>query len=358
MSAIPVVALVAAALALAAGLQDARAGEAAAWRGGWCSLGNLEAKVACAREVGFTALIAHGPTDRMRAFATLAKGQGIEAYYWFAPTPGDKALDPYRQVMSPEDDRRLLELQADTDPAKHGYQFGGEPQPGRHEVLESPLLCFHHPQVVDFCRTRIRAMLEACPDLAGVAFDYFGYRDYRHCLCERSRQLAAEYRQAHPDLDERTALDRFSLESLVTFNNDLTDFVRTTRPGAKVATHVYPTFLPEPLYGNRLDVDYCCQTVAWFFLPYWTPERIADTATRVVRDQARFVPAARGVPFIGVYAGRPFADKTSERLATELAAVRQAVGLNTLSIYNFDEFVTHSELKAVLAAALRPPPAP
>jgi len=348
--------LVAVPLALAARSGAAGAADGAPWRGGWCSVGNIEAKIACAKEVGFTALITHGPVERMQAFAKLARGQGIDAYYWFAPTPGDKALDPYRQVMSPEDDQRLAELQADTDPAKHGYQFGGEPQPGHHEVLESPLLCFHHLQVAESCRTQLRTLLDACPELAGVAFDYLGYRNYRHCLCERSRQLAAEYRLAHPDLDEATALDRFSLESLVAFNNDLASFVRTIRPGTKVATHVYPVFFPDPLYGNRLDVDYCCQTVAWFFVPYWSPERIADYASRVVRDQARYHPNAHGVPFIGVYSGKPFADKSPEHLTAELATVRQAVGLGALSIYNFDEFTRHPELRAALAQALQPPP--
>jgi hypothetical protein len=348
----------AAAVLAAAFWGSSHAAESAVWRGGWCSLGNIEAKIACAKRTGFTALIAHGPVDRMQAFAKLSAEQGVEAYFWFAPTPGDKALDPFQQEMSPEDDRRLAELKADNTPDKQGYQFGGEPQSGRHEVLESPLLCFHHPEVAEHCRQQLRAMLEACPELTGVAFDYFGYRNYRYCQCARSRQLLDEFRQAQPELDEGGARDRFSLESLVAFNNELAAFVRTTRPGAKVATHVYPVFLPDPLYGNRLDVDYCCQTVAWFFVPYWSRERTAQYAAKVVGEQARYRPQARGVPFLGVYAGKPFADKTPERLTAELTAVRTAVGLNALSIYNFDEFVKHPELEAALAKALQPTPLP
>ncbi len=332
----------------------ARGGEPSVWRGGWCSLRDADAVIACARETGFTALIAHGPPDRMRDFSRRCREQGIEPYFWFALGPGDKTLEACRQVMSPAEEQRALELQADQDPAKHGYQFGGEPIPGRHEVFESPLLCFHQPAVADWCRAQIEAMLTACPDLAGVAFDYFGYRNYRHCLCERSRRLAADFRAAHPELDEAAALDRFSLESLLSFNNDLAAFVRRVRPGARVATHVYPVFLPEPLYGNRLDVDYCCQTVAWFFPPYWEREKIMAYATTVVREGPRFFPHARGVPFVGVYAGRPYADKSPERLEAELAAVREAVGLSALSIYDFGEFARHPGLKTVLARALAP----
>jgi hypothetical protein len=263
---------------------------------------------------------------------------------------------PPLQVMNAEEDAALQRIQSDNRPGKGGYQFGGEPVGGL-EVLTAEMLCFHRPEVLAFLKDEATAAL-AVPGIKGVAFDYFGYRNYRNCQCDRSRQLLAEYRNTHPDLGEATARDRFSLDSLVAFNNELAAFGRNVRPGTKVATHVYPTFLPEPLYGSRLDVDYCCQTVAWFFVPYWSRERTAEYATRVVREQSRFFPNARGVPFIGVYAGQPFADKTPDRLAAELAAVRDAVGLSALSIYNFDEFVKHPELKAVLTQALRAAPQP
>ena len=139
---------------------------------------------------------------------------------------------------------------------------------------------------------------------------------------------------------------QFSLDSLVAFNNDLSAFVRKAKPGAKLATHVYPTFLPEPLYGNRLDVDYCCQTVAWFFQPYWTKERITRYTQVVVGEQAKYFPNAQGIPFIGVYTGRPYCDKSPERFAEELETAWATTASRAFSTCSFDEFVKHPELRA------------
>ncbi len=327
-------------------------GADAPWRAGWCSLHKPEELVACAKELGFQALIAHGSKERMRVFCKLAKDAGLESYYWISLIPKGKRMARFAQVMTPDDDRSLAAIKADKDPAKHGYQFGGEPLPNRHDVLLSPVLCFHRPEVFAYCQRIIREMMDACPDLTGVAFDYFGYRNYRCCECPYSRRLFAEFRRRHPNLSEQAARKRFSLETLVDFNNRLAAYVRRLRPGAKVATHVYPVFLPEPLYGNRLDVDYCCQTVAWFFKPYWSDEKIARYARVVVGEQARYHPHARGVPFIGVFTGRPYADKSPERLARELRIVRKTVGLDALSFYSFNEFVKHPALRETLRRAL------
>ena len=116
---------------------------------------------------------------------------------------------------------------------------------------------------------------------------------------------------------------------------------------------MYPVFLPDPLYGNRLDVDYCCQTVAWFFKPYWSAERIAGTARAIVDGQARYWPRQQGIPFVGVYVGRPIADKPPERLAQELRIIREATKTTSLSVCDFGEFVRHPQMRQVVKDALR-----
>jgi hypothetical protein len=131
----------------------------------------------------------------------------------------------------------------------------------------------------------------------------------------------------------------------------LAAYVRQIRPKAKLATHVYPVFLPEPLYGNRLDVDYCCQTVAWFFQPYWTEQKVREYTRTVVGEQSRHHPRARGIPFVGVYVGRPYADKSPERLAEELRLIWEAGGTSSLSVCSFDEFVEHPEMCQVVKQA-------
>jgi len=341
----------AAVLAVAVWASAAHA-QAFPWRAGWCGLKDPEKLVACAKLIGFNALIAHSTPERMVEFSELARQSGIESYYWFSLSFGGKEREPFRQVMEPGDDKQFVELNADADPAKHGYQFGGEPVPGNHDVLLTPLLCFHRPEVKAFAQQQIRERLEVCPALTGVAFDYFGYQNYRCCHCPQSEKLFAEYRQAHPDLPPDKALDQFSLETLVTFNNELATYVRQLRPGAKLATHVYPVFLPQPLYGNQLDVDYCCQTVAWFFQPYWSAEKIRQYTHTVVDEQARYHPRAVGIPFVGGYVGRPFGDKSPERLAEELRVIWEAGKTSRLSVCSFNEFVDHPEVRLVVKQAL------
>ena len=110
----------------------------------------------------------------------------------------------------------LQRLRAATDPNKGGYQFGGEPLPARrdpaspdHDVLLSRLLCFHRPESMAWCRKQISDMLLACPDLTGVGLDFFGYQNYRCCLCPRSLELLEEYRRQRPHMPREKALEAF-----------------------------------------------------------------------------------------------------------------------------------------------------
>ncbi len=346
------------------------AGELAVWRSGWTSMSQPEKTIACARELGFNALIFHGPQERMKEWTAMTKAAGIESYYWVSPIVAerDAELAPLAQLMTPEDEAALQNLKTANDPKKGGYQFGGEPLPARrdpaspdHDVLHSArLLCFHRPETMDWCRRQISQMLEACPDLTGVGLDFFGYQNYRGCLCRHSLQLFDEYHCLHPAVPRDKAWEDFSRDTLVATINELARYARSVRPGVKVTIHVYPTFLPEPVYGWRLDVDTCCETVAWFFEPYWSAEKVADHTLRVTRREGRAFPASRGVPFFGLYVGRPEADKPAERLAEELAIIRRHAGLSALSVCSFNEFVNHEEMRQVMKQALAAdtPPSP
>ncbi|NUQ64229.1 MAG: hypothetical protein HUU20_17300 [Pirellulales bacterium] len=331
------------------------------WRSGWTSMAKPEETIACAREIGFNALVFHGPADRMKQWSAMTKAAGIDGYYWFSPiVPKDAAdLAPLAQVVSTEDEAALTKLRATKDPKKGGYQFGGEPLPARrdpaspdHDVLDVRLLCFHRPESLAWCRKQISEMLLACPDLAGVGLDFFGYQNYRCCLCPRSLQLQDAYCRRHPDLPREKAAEKFSLDTLVETINELSRDARGIRPGIKVTIHVYPTFLPEPVYGPRLDVDTCCETVAWFFEPYWSEEKVAEHTLRVTQKAGRAFAGSRGVPFVGLYVGRPEGDKPPQRFAEELAIIRRHAGLSALSICSFNEFIKHESMRRVMKEAL------
>ncbi len=321
------------------------------WRAGWCSLRAPDVVLPLAKDVGFNALITHGPASRLEHFAQEAKRQGIEVYFWISTSAlkGDESL---RQEMSAVEEAAWAKLKADVDPKKHGYQFGGEPLPGRREVLETPLLCLDKEPARDAFKQRIKTVVDACPSLAGVALDYVGYQNYHACYCPETEQLFRVWRQAHARLPAQEARDKFSLERLVWHYDHMARYVRSLRPGLKVAAHVYPVFLPEPLYGNRLNLDYCMQTAAWYFEPYWSEAKVRQYAQTIVATAEH--PRSRGVPFVALYVGRPIADKPAERFARELRWVFQASGGTSLSIYDFQSLAQHAfhlqALKEELAA--------
>jgi hypothetical protein len=106
------------------------------------------------------------------------------------------------------------------------------------EVLQTPLLCFHHPEVQPFFEEQIRDLLRT-PGLRGIAMDFFGYQNYRCCRCPTSMKAFEAWHRWHSGLPRDKALDRFSLETLVDFVNGLARYARSVRADAKVTCHVY-----------------------------------------------------------------------------------------------------------------------
>jgi len=298
---------------------------------GWGG-GKPEEIVPQAAEVGFDEIIVwnHDPQYLGRLVA-LGRKHKIGIYSaihlgdlkdWKKRRPG---VNPPLQEMNAEENAALERIRADKTKGKSGYQYGGEPVHGI-EVLEAPLLCFHHPEVRSFFEEQIRDLLRV-PGLRGIAMDYFGYQNYRCCRCPTSLKAFETWHRQHADLPRDKALDRFSLETLVDFVNSLARYTRSVAAEAKVTCHVYPVFLPEPLYGNRLDVDFCGQTAAWYFDPLWSYEKI-QSYTRVIRgEEKKYFSRPEGVAMIGVYT-RPalYPVKSPERLTKELQAILDGQG--------------------------------
>jgi hypothetical protein len=307
---------------------------------GWGG-GRPESVVPKAAAVGFAELVVHHDNaDQFARYIALGKEHGIDIYAWMylgdipAWRHAFPDVEPPMQVMTEAEDAALARIAADTSFGKSGYQVGGEPI-GELEVLETPLLCFHDPRVAQAFEKQIDEIL-SIPGVTGVAFDYFGYRNYRCCHCETSRAQLAAFRREHPDLSSEQSLARHSLETLVAFNNRLSAYARSVKPSARVITHIYPVYLPEPLYGNRLDLDVCAQTAAWYFEPFWSAEKITAYARTIARDANRYYARPRGAAFVG-YMNRAdmFPVKSPARLTAELQAVLDA-GCTRVHVCSFN----------------------
>lgn len=312
---------------------------------------DIPALVEKAHELGFNIINSHGNDDYkyLNELCAEAKKKGIDIYYWFhIATP--KGMEQYTQIVSDEERAASDKIKNDREPGKHNYQSGGEPV-NEGEVHTTEFLCFHRPEVMEYSRGKIKKALDESPGLAGIAFDYIGYKNYKCCRCPVSQKLFEEYCGQHNNMSKEKVLEQFSLDTMVDYNNNLAEYVRSLRPGIKTATHIYPTFIPDPTYGNRLDLDYCCQTVAWYFKPFWDLKKVADYTKKVTGDANLYFPRPRGIPFVGIYMDKPGISKPPERFREELKTIR-VQGCKSFSICPFNIFLKHPELGNIVIEEL------
>jgi hypothetical protein len=126
----------------------------------------------------------------------------------------------------------------------------------------------------------------------------------------------------------------------------MVDHIKRINPAWNVMNHVYPVYLPEPLYGNRLKVDFCGQTVAWFFI--WPGEKVRRYASVTVGRQNQYFGHVKGVPFVGFGRSAAFDRKTPVILERELKTILDC-GAESLMMHAFAEAADDPEIFAVLA---------
>ncbi len=317
----------AAVLGADAPVPEARFVDRTAW-----STGEPEAIVPGAARVGFNELIvwAHD-RETLEELVRLGNEHGVAVFSavglnqikdWKRRYPD---TPPPLQRMNEAETAALRRFQSGD---REGFQHGDRPLGDAAEVLPNQMLCMRDPRTAEFLRAEIRDLL-AVKGLRGIAFDYIGFRNYRCCRCDRCEESFRVWRKAHPGApqDDGGARKAFSLRTLVGFNNELAGYIRSIAPGAKIVTHVYPVFLPEPLYGNRLDVDVCGQTAAWISDPLWPKERIRQYADAIFGEEKAYCPNAEGsalVCFFGRGPGMP--ERTPARLAMELQTILDVGG--------------------------------
>lgn len=294
-------------MALTALLQGFAAGDQSLTLTGWGIEGkDLDQFMAEAAAVGFDELITGSNDPAFLAKAVVAGArQNLKVYSCITPMGGLGSLwtkqHPDRpvpwQVMSPDEEAAFRFITAGRNQYLIGYQFGGEPRL-THEVLGHRIICFSSQEARDLLKPLID-QIAAVPGLAGLAFDGFGYQNYRRCHCERCQALLAEYRAEHPALPPAEAEVAFFRDALVAYINHLADYARARRADLQTAIHIWPVFAPEPLYGNRLDVDFCGQTAAWYTL--WPEDKIAQYSRIITAEARQYHPRQQGVGMIGYY---------------------------------------------------------
>lgn len=272
--------------------------------------------------------------------------------------PGtDKADAPADWTVTDKQKKLLDELGRANYKQQSKYQWGGEKE-GMYfggkcdEVLTEDLPCFSTPEVRELMKDRIKDTL-AVPGVRGVAFDYIGYQNYHACFCPICERLYKEYceREKCNPADAKSR-NSFSLSTLVDFNNEMVDYAHSLKADAVVVNHVYPVFMPEPLYGNRLKMDFCGQTAAWY--QYWDLWRIQKYSKVIASEQEKYWKGVKGVAFIGYYDRPEFPVKTSAKVEAELRAILRG-GSTYLMMCGLDDLLRNPDVCEVFKKFRLPP---
>lgn len=243
----------------------------------------------------------------------LAVKYGMTPYcYTFTPA------GPHFQVVTPEEEKFRIYIggrdldkkisRAERDKIIHrrrvekNYRYGGE-KDVEMDVLNENIYCFISDTDFSYSRKKLDKILkEAVPGVKGIYFDYIGYINHKGCYCKECLEKLMSYLKKNKLSDTPANRDIFYRDKLVEYYNKAVDYIKSKRPDFKIVAHLYPDFQPDPLFGKYLKVDYCGQTVAWYFK--WPLEKIARYTRYVVKHAKDHHSFAEGIPFLGINSSR------------------------------------------------------
>ena len=260
-----------------------------------------------ASDLGFDTLIVRDPSEPMaRRGAEL--GVRIVAIVYARPSDAF-AADASRNVFSGCCPRRTRSSRAGIEGTPANFQLLS------HRwfsiVQDGVTLCFEHEASRSFLKERVSRALEIAD---GVSFDGFGFRNHYACFCDRCAAIRKTMATEQPEAHEPELLARMSETSLIGMSDILYEHAKAIEPDAIVTNHVWPPFYPNEYYGNRLRLDFCTQTISWFYPPHWSLERVEfETA-----EMKRLEDPKRNtfVPFIGLYSD-PYLVRSPDRVRAE-----------------------------------------
>lgn len=298
------------------------------------------ALVAFTYELGFDTLIVHDPTPIMME---QARELGVSVCAIITPN----VTEGFARQHS-EGCQRLLPAEEAILAATNSLDWEEYTVLAHHwfpVIQPAEIFCFEHPVAQAELKERVSQALAVAD---GVAFDGFGFRNHYACFCARCDEIRQRLMAANPDLSEAAVTAQMSETSLVQISELLYAHAKAVKPAAILANHVWPPFRPNPYYAWRLKLDYCSQTISWFYKPHWSLARVAFEAQEMkqLEDRAN----NRFVPFIGMF-HRPHLVRTAERLAAELA-VAQKYGEGHLVFCNLRVLQEQPVLQQVVKTAL------
>lgn len=293
------------------------------------------------RELGFNTLITGSATPEMVAHA---RKNNIHIIAVITPNVNDAFVQQHPQSLQKMRDfeyKLLNALQGQSWDMQTAGTFRW------HPILQSgKTLCFERPESQIELKRRVEQAL-ALAD--GVALDGFGFLNHYACFCNHCQSIRTQMPTAHPDQSEYDILTHMSEQTLINIHRQLYDHAKTINSNAIVTNHVWPPFRPNEYIGHKLKLDYCTQTISWFYPPFWPIERIEMEAAEMKRLENR--NNNQFVPFIGINS-EPDLVRPSEQIAKELD-IALKYGNNSLVVSRLTTLQQHPKIASVVKTALK-----
>lgn len=271
--------------------------------------------------------------------------------YWHCFTPAG----PWPQVMTPEETKHYEYISGkDLDPKMARaerrkiihqrrkavqHRYGGEAV-AKTDTQSSVIPCFISDEGLVLSKKKIDLLLAKAPaGVTGTCLDFLGYTNHQGCYCKSCIAKYKKYLKEKNLADNAESKKIFYREKLVDYYNAVTDYIKSKRPEFKVLVHIYPDFRPDHLYGNRVNADYCGQTVSWYF--QWDESKIRKYTQIVLNRAKEYHSFAEGIPFIGLSTDKSssLGYKTPETVEAELKTIL-ASGGRTLMVCNGADIIT------------------
>jgi hypothetical protein len=298
--------------------------------------------VSQAKALGFNAM-----QVRSRSMMEECHRQGIQAAGVVNGSCNSKVT--FRQKMLPYEDEFFGWTE---NPAKNLYQGGGEPIQGNEIVTQSYYMCPDAPETLEYGKRRIDELILQGYDI--IAFDGIGYQNMYACFCPASCKKHDQYQKEHPELNPSQALYLCSRDSLVSLYQAFASYAREKKPGIILTCHVWPNFAPDPLYGSRLPLNYCGQTVDWFFEPLWGFDKVESYLDQMAGSEHN--PGSLQAPFIAVFTPPYTAfpanvQKSPERIRKDLRLIKNS-GAQALQMAELGNILNDPAIAAVVREEL------
>lgn len=256
-----------------------------------------------AAECGFDTVITENTTPSM---ATRGSEIGVDIVEIIEPYPTNQFENSHPEALQR---MRSTEISIAEVLRAEPLDFGRSAFRWYPPVHTRSFLCFEHAASREFLKNRISNALKIAD---GVALDGFGFRNQYACFCDRCRKIRKQESNSS-DENEITVLQRTAESSLLEIYETLYQHAKSVESGTIVTNHTWPPFRPNPTYAKELALDYCSQTISWFYPPIWQIDKVEFEA----QTHASLSDRNQFVPFIGMHAD-PSIVRSPKRLCREL----------------------------------------